>query len=436
MNNKKILLLGGNFSPELTGIGKYNGEMIAWLASHGYECTVITTYPYYPQWKVQDSYTRNSWWYKKEIIYSENSLPVKVIRCPHYIPGNPSGLKRIISDISFFASCFFVVLVQLFKKRNNYVMTVAPPFQVGLLGILYKITRRAKFIYHIQDLQVDAARDLGMIKSRFILKLLFAVERFILKRTNYISTISAGMMKKVEAKCNKEVIFFPNWSDIDFFRPLENKDQYKPEFGFNISDRIILYSGAIGEKQGLEAILHSANYLSGRKDVKFIICGTGPYKENLMKIKEEMKLGNVTFLPLQPGNKFNKMLNIADVHLVLQKAVASDLVLPSKLTAILAVGGLSIVTAPEGTSLYELVKNNNTGIVIEPDNQLALNNALSELVEPGNENIRQNARKYAEENLSIDKILHAYSVKVFEENDVLPLTSTKQLVTVKEQSRV
>ncbi|STL73572.1 putative glycosyl transferase [Escherichia coli] len=33
----KILVYGINYSPELTGIGKYTGEMVEWLAAQGHE---------------------------------------------------------------------------------------------------------------------------------------------------------------------------------------------------------------------------------------------------------------------------------------------------------------------------------------------------------------------------------------------------------------
>lgn len=45
----KILVYGINYSPELTGIGKYTGEMVEWLAAQGHEVRVITAPPYYPQ---------------------------------------------------------------------------------------------------------------------------------------------------------------------------------------------------------------------------------------------------------------------------------------------------------------------------------------------------------------------------------------------------
>ncbi|MCK7557996.1 hypothetical protein MKQ70_24515 [Chitinophaga sedimenti] len=106
---KRLLLIGGNFSPEPTGIGKYNGEMMAWLARSGYDCTVITSYPYYPQWKVQEPYHRGKSWYKKELINiggTENGGQLKVYRCPQYVPGEPSGKKRMMLDFSFAVSAF------------------------------------------------------------------------------------------------------------------------------------------------------------------------------------------------------------------------------------------------------------------------------------------------------------------------------------------
>lgn len=82
-SKKNILLISHNFSPEPTGIGKYNGEMIDWLAKNGYDCTVVTTYPYYPYWKVQPPYKNR--WYKKEIInYPQSNSLLTVYRCPSY----------------------------------------------------------------------------------------------------------------------------------------------------------------------------------------------------------------------------------------------------------------------------------------------------------------------------------------------------------------
>jgi hypothetical protein len=60
----RILLHGINYSPELTGIGKYSGEMAEWLAAHGHEVRVVTAPPYYPAWKVREDY--KAWFYRRE----------------------------------------------------------------------------------------------------------------------------------------------------------------------------------------------------------------------------------------------------------------------------------------------------------------------------------------------------------------------------------
>jgi colanic acid biosynthesis glycosyl transferase WcaI len=404
--SKRILLIGGNFSPELTGIGKYNGEMIQWLAQNGYECTVITTQPYYPQWKVQKPYTNKG--YVKEAVETAGK-PITVYRCPQYVPANPGGKKRLLQEFSFTCTSFIRLLGVLGKKKFDYVLTVVPPFQLGLHALLYKKLRGAKFLYHVQDLQIEAARDLQMIKSKSLIKVLFALEKFVLKKADVVSSISKGMIKKVEAKTGKEVVFLPNWVDMKFFYPLTNRDELKIKAGFAATDILVLYSGAIGEKQGLEMILDSAERLKDNKAVQFLICGSGPYKEKLIEQANQRQLHNVHFIPLQPFEQFNSFLNMADVHLVIQKKGASDLVMPSKLTTILAVGGVALVTAEKGTSLYEVVEENEMGILVEPENEAAFSNALLKIIGEDLSVLRSNARHYAEEHLAIDKVLGKYT---------------------------
>jgi colanic acid biosynthesis glycosyl transferase WcaI len=410
MSKKRILLVGGNFYPETTGIGKYNGEMIDWLAANGYDCTVITTYPYYPHWEIQNPYHRRWFWYKTEIkeAITERGTRIKIYRCPHYVPRNPSGFKRIMLDFSFSMSSFAKLIQLIPGKKFDIVITVVPPFHLGLLAVLYKRLRKAKFFYHIQDLQIEAARDLQMIKSPRVIKTLFSLEKYIISRADTVSSISDGMIEKIKAKAGKEISFFPNWVDTKVFHPLTNREVLKEEFGFKPTDKIVLYSGAIGEKQGLDAIIYTAGRLKSRQEFKFLICGSGPYKEKLKMLADDLELKNVIFFPLQPFEKFNKFLNLADIHLVIQKAMASDLVMPSKLTTILAVGGLAVVTANPGSSLYTLVDSRKMGILVEAEDQDALAKGIDFALTGDHQEIHENARKYAETNLSIDSVLSRY----------------------------
>lgn len=412
MQRKRILLLGGNYFPEPTGIGKYNSEMLDWLSLQGHECGVVTTYPYYPYWKVQAPYTAKARWYSKEKRMVLGGTPIQMYRCPHYVPAVPTGIRRVLSDLSFFLSSFFQVFILLFKKRYDYVICVAPPFQIGVLGLLYKWIRGAKFLYHVQDLQIDAANELGMIKSKLLLRVMFGIERFIIRKATVVSSISEGMIRKIEAKCNREILLFPNWVDVDIFFPISEKEELKQAFNFKLTDKIVLYSGAIGEKQGLQDLLLSANALRQFDDIKFVICGSGPYKNRLIELVDELKLRNVIFFPLQPKEKFNQFLNMADVHLVLQKSNANDLVMPSKLTTILSIGGLAVVTAEPDTTLHALVTAHRMGILTKPENESSLTSSICAALELSCEEIKENARCYAENHLNIDRVVGNFFEKI------------------------
>jgi len=381
--------------------------MMKWLAENGYDCTVITSYPYYPEWKVQPPYDRKKNWYTKE-----KQGKLTVYRCPQYVPAKPTGKTRIMLDFSFAVSAFFKLLTLLPRKKYDVVITVVPPFHLGLLAVIYKKLRGAKVFYHIQDMQIEAARDLKMIASPKLINLLFKMERYIFRQADMVGSISDGMMKKIQEKAKKDIFFFPNWVDVNKFHPIEERLLLKTEYGFAATDKIVLYSGAIGEKQGLESILHAAQTLKADRHLKFLICGSGPYKERLVKQAEEMGLENVIFFPLQPIERFNHFLNMADVHLVIQKANASDLVMPSKLTTILAVGGLALITANSGTSLHDLVSAHNMGILVDAENQDALNEGILRSVNEDVRAIAGNGRAYAENYLSVSRIMGRFEEHV------------------------
>jgi len=410
---KRLLLISYNFYPEPTGIGKYNGEMISWFVSKGYDCTVITSYPYYPYWKIQEPYFKKRFWYTiEESVDSKSGGSLRIYRCPQYVPAKPSGVKRIILDLTFFFSAALPLLRLLFSKKIDYVLTIAPSFQIGLLGVFFRKFQRSKFLYHIQDLQIEAAQDLKMIKSPKVINLLFKIENYILNRSDLISTISPGMVKKVKSKTKNDVLLFPNWTDTNSFYPIKNKTNLKKEFSYQPSDKIVLYSGAIGEKQGLDAILNIADQLRNVTDLKFIICGSGPYKKELQNLAGQLKLQNVNFMPLQDHSKFNDFLNLADIHLVIQKASASDLVMPSKLTTILAVGGLAIITANPGSGLYSLVEDHNIGVLAEAENADSLKECILRVISGDYGEIAGNARKYAEDYLSTEEVLLSYEANI------------------------
>lgn len=175
-----------------------------------------------------------------------------------------------------------------------------------------------------------------------------------------------------------------------------------------------MYSGNMGNKQGLEIVIDVAKKFKSKdiNHVKFIFVGDGVSKEGLIEMKNLDNLDNVLFFPIQPLELLPELLASADIHLVIQKKEAADLVMPSKLTNILSAGRTAIATAEPGTALYDVINSSDSGVVIEPENPDILHDTLLDLIARDNlYNFEQNARKYAEEYLDKEMIL-----KRFEKN--------------------
>jgi len=166
----KILIYGVNYAPELTGIGKYTGEMSEWLAEQGHDVRVVTAPPYYPEWKVSNAYA--SGFYRKEQVNG-----VEVYRCPLYVPAKPSGMKRIVHLASFALSSLPIMLKQVFWKPD-VVMVIEPPLFCAPTAWTVARLSGGKCWLHIQDFEVDAAFELGIIPFSGLRKFITIVSLF------------------------------------------------------------------------------------------------------------------------------------------------------------------------------------------------------------------------------------------------------------------
>ena len=357
----KILIYGINFSPELTGIGKYTGEMASWLAHQGHKVRVITAPPYYPEWAVREEHLN---------FYSiSRSKNMTIIRCPLYVPSTPNAVKRILHLVSFSISSFLPVVGCAFWKPDIVVQVVPTLFCSLQTLIVCKLTG-SKSIVHIQDYEVDAMFDLSIAKSRVFKRIAYWLERKILNNFQVVSTISPGMLKRASTKGinEKKLLFFPNWSEVDRFKDQSKDQKFLRDLGIGSEKKIVLYSGNLGEKQGLEAVIYAADFMRGRSDIHFLIVGEGMCEVNLKFLANELELQNVSFCPLLPYETFPKLLASADCHLVIQKRDISDAVLPSKLTNILAIGGNAVITASPTTTLGNLCEDfPGIAVLVEPE---------------------------------------------------------------------
>ena len=368
----KLLLYSLNYAPEPVGIGKYSGELAEWLAAQGHEVRVITAVPYFPQWRARDNRYRR-----------EQRQGVSVLRCPLWVPRRPSGLTRLL-HLASFAISSLPVLIGQWRWRPELVLTVAPAFfcAPGTLLLARLCGSRTRSWLHIQDFELDAAFELGLLKGRWLRSLAERWERGTLRGFDRVSTISAAMRRHAVQKgvAEEQAVLLPNWVDLNVIQPQMEEaranNPYRQELGIGPEQRVLLYSGSMNKKQGLELLVEAMQRLADLPDLVWLLAGEGPSKAQLEAATATMD--QVRILPLQPAERLNDWLNLADVHLLPQKAGAADLVLPSKLLGILASGRPLVASSPAGSELGQLAEL--AGIRVEPEDGAGFAAALRQLL--------------------------------------------------------
>jgi colanic acid biosynthesis glycosyl transferase WcaI len=398
----KILLYSANFAPEPTGIGKYSGEMVEWLVKQGHEVRVVSAPPYYPDWKVAEAYA----WppYRTERMFG-----ARVWRAPLWVPKQPGGVKRVLHLFSFALTSMPIMTRQIFW-RPDVVITVAPAFVCAPMGWLTARLSGAKSWLHVQDFEVDVAFGMGFLKGGGLLhKFALMGERFLMKRFDVVSSISARMVERLVSKGvhPSATQLFPNWVDVNAIRPLSGVSPYREQLGIPASATVVLYSGTLGAKHGLSIIPEAARRLAHRKDLFFVICGEGVMKAELAQATEGM--ANVRMLPLQPLARLSELLGVADIHVLPQSAGAEDLVLPSKMTGMLSSGRPVVATCLPDSELGKVVSQ--CGLVAPPADAAALAQAIDDLASAPDLRLvlGAKARQYAEDFMSINGVLGKFS---------------------------
>lgn len=419
----RILIHGINYSPELTGIGKYTGEMAEWLALRGHEVRVVTAPPYYPHWRVSEGFP--NWWSRVQSIPKQiyphpnppplgegikNGSAVKIYRCPLWVPSKPSGLKRLVHLASFALSSFPIMLWQIFW-RPEVVLVIEPPFFCAPQAWLVARLSGGKAWLHIQDYEVDAAFDLGLLKGAALRQLVTVCERWMMRRFDRVSTISSRMLDRAVAKgvILERAILFPNWVKLTGNGASE-PSRYRVELAIPSDAVVALYSGNMGGKQGLEILAQAAMLLRDAPNVYFVFCGNGAGRADLVALCDG--LPNVQFMDLQPSERLGELLAMADIHLLPQRADAADLVMPSKLTGMLASGRPVVATAHSNTELANAVLG--CGLVVKPEQPQAFADAIQLLAHDAGLRIRLGlaGRAYAEKNLDRDVVLARFEAEL------------------------
>jgi colanic acid biosynthesis glycosyl transferase WcaI len=397
----KILLWGINYAPESTGIAPFNRELCDYLASRGHEVTAVTAFQYYPTWRKQPAD-------RGQIYRRETVGTVSLWRCWCYVPGTVTTLKRILHELSF---CTMSALRVLSLPRADAYLVVSPPLALGFFAWLVTTLKGRRFIFHVQDLQPDAAVGLGMLKRGGLVRALYALERLAYAKAAVVSGISRGMLnaftlKRVPAERR---VMLPNWlrGGAAPARASEQRQAARARFGIVDGALLAMYAGNLGKKQSLEIFAELARHLAamprtGDSAVKLIIAGDGAGRADLERALAKTSFSGVQLLPLLSDEDYDRLLLAADVALITQAAGTGQFFFPSKLLSVLAAGLPVVAVADETSELAAAIHEGEFGCVIRPGDALGLSAKLQEIANSRAESQRWAAqtvwvRKYAKE---------------------------------------
>jgi colanic acid biosynthesis glycosyl transferase WcaI len=397
----KILIYGLNYAPELIGIGKYTGELGGWLAEHGHLVRAVTAPPYYPQWRVATGYSSSR--YLRETING-----VLIYRCPLWVPRHPKVVYRFVHLASFAINSLPVVLIQALLWRPEIILVVQPPFLSAPGAWLAARLSGARVWMHVQDHELDAAFEVGLLRGSWLRRSLAVVERAVLSRMDRISSISSEMLRLLTQKGvpPEKQVFFPNWVDTLQIKPMDRPSHFRKHLGLGDGDVVALYAGNMGRKQALEHLIEAARRLERSPHLRIVLSGDGPMR--LALEKEGRGLSNVRFLPLQPAEEFNELLNLADLHLLMQRTDSTGPFMPSKLAGMLASGRPVVATVHPDSDVAHSIEG--CGRIVPPGQPVALAQAILELAQEPEKRrlLGERARRVAVQTWEKENILRKF----------------------------
>src|ERR1035437_2144442 len=368
----KVTIWGINYSPELTGIAPYNQMMCEHLKLAGHEPIMVTSFAYYPAWKKSKEDAGR--------LYRTDSVNgVKVHRCWPYVPAKVSSLKRIIHEATIVTTSFLRLLT--LPAPDVYVV-VSPPLLLGLAAWLLTRFRRAPFVFHVQDLQPDAAMTLGMLRPGVFTRLLYWLEAVAYRKAASVSGISQGMLEAFSRKGvgRERQIYFPNPVELPMLSELPKAGAFRARHGFKPDDFLAVYSGNFGVKQGLTILIDAARVLQKSPlPIKIVICGDGAARPQIESAVQQEKLSNIRLFPLQPVEHYRELLVDSDVCLITQQAGSGAAFFPSKLLATLAYARPIVGVADDASELSRAIKTGQFGECVQPGDARQLAETLGNL---------------------------------------------------------
>lgn len=347
----RIFFVTQLFDPEPTFRGL---KFARALSERGFDVEVVTGFPNYPGGKLYDGY-------RIQPVTHETMDGVSVTRLAIYPYHGANAIRRAFAYVSFMISALLYLVLN--ARRYDTIYVFYPALTAGYAAILAKVIRGSRVVLDIQDMWPDSLEATGMVRGRWVNRVLSVVCRLQYRLVDQIVVLSEGFRDLIVSRgaASQKITVIYNWAD-------ETPSATSGEIpdGFNASDEFrVLFAGNMGAAQGLDAVLDAAGLvLRERPGVRFYFLGSGIEKERLQK--QAQVLGDaVVFLPRVPLGKVQNYLVSADCLLVhLRPDPLFAITIPSKTQAYLY-AGRPVLMAVEGEAA-ELVEGCGAGVSARP----------------------------------------------------------------------
>ena len=362
-----VTVLGVNFPPEPTGISPYTGAMTRGLTRRGYRTHVVTTHPHYPEWRVSPGYGQ---WSRSEHLDGAD-----VLRLRHYVPRKPSGIRRLLSELSFGARLLAAPL-----RQPDAVIAVSPAlFSSALAALRLKVFhRQTPLIVWVQDLYWLGLRETGQaggLSSRIIQ----LTEKWLLSKADRVVVIHDRFADRVSDDFDiprERIHVVRNWTHLAPTPPID-RTAARAARGWG-DEVVVLHAGNMGIKQGLGNVVDAARLAAERgENVRFVLMGGGGERDRLRALGDGIP--TLQFIDPLPDAEFSAALAAADILLVNEYPGVSEMAVPSKLTSYFS-SGRPVIAATDAKGITaDEVRSAGAGVVVPAASPKALLDASLDL---------------------------------------------------------
>jgi len=293
-------------------------------------------------------------------------------------------------------------------KDADVIYLQSNPTIIYPILLLKLFKRQVPIVYSIYDVFPGHAYDIGVIKSKFVYKVLAAIQRPCYKLADAVLVLSADMSRKVKEQgaSEQKVFVVPAWYDVNTTREIPWKEnRFVQKFDLQPDKFYLQFAGTIGYILDYKTILELAKRLVNEENIVIQIIGDGNVKERFVQEAQELGLKNIEFYPLQPIEIVPDVYSACSASLIpLKKGVIGNGV-PSKAAILMACRRLIISTVETDSDYADMFRRNDMGIAVENGNYDRLAEIIRSLPEQPERIAKmvENAHQFGSENYTSAK---------------------------------